>query len=210
MFSHHGAQKHEVHKNNGTDPPYVKQSKPIVEVIGHSGQKIQREINASYPEKPRAVKNLLKMLSSLSLLASPSGTAYNSHGWELDSSGRILHRYASFKSSQDAERARREIQQAASELKHDPHICEDFSEDTSLPYMLISCTTHHPVGLSLKDAKLAAKVDEILESIGERDDTKDVILSDSDMLARRKEVYTYNLTAIEKDCTCATSHEGTD
>lgn len=185
----------------------MKQAKPVIEVIDRGGQKIKREIDASYPDKPKAVENLLKRLSTLRLLESPSGTPHNSHGWELDPSGYILHRYTSYNSYEDLKQARREINRAAEELNHDPHIFEAVTKGTNLPHMLISCTTHYPAGLSVKDAKLAQAVDQILERIGERDDTKDEVLSEAEILAHRKEAYTHNLANINDNCSCARDHK---
>lgn len=184
----------------------VERPKPTVDVVSQHGQQIKHEIKASYADKPKAVNNLLKRLSELRLLKDPSGAPYNSHGWELAASGSVLHRYTSFGSRDDLKQARREIDKAASELNHDPHIYEDVAEDTDIPYMLISCTTHHPAGLSVKDAKLAKRVDEILERIGEREDKTNINLSGAEMLAMRRKAYKHNMANIDHECKCARSH----
>ena len=50
----------------------------------------------------------------------------------------------------------------AEEMGHHPHIIRGKAEDGQEKFMTITCTTHSPRGLSVRDTNLARKINEIL------------------------------------------------
>lgn len=95
--------------------------------------------------------------------------------WLLDPEGDAIHRHFVFASEQARENAVGRIMQVADEMKHHPHMARggggrgegdgsgSIDTATDLPYycLTVTCTTHQPTGLSGKDARLAARIDEL-------------------------------------------------
>lgn len=95
--------------------------------------------------------------------------------WLLDPEGDAIHRHFVFASERARENAVDRIMQVADEMKHHPHMARgggkgegdsaspDNGTDTDLPYycLTVTCTTHQPTGLSGKDARLAARINEL-------------------------------------------------
>lgn len=89
-----------------------------------------------------------------------------SRSWKLDPQGDAIHRHFVFASEQALENGAEQIMQAAEEMKHHPHVARSDGGGSSmgnlhLHLLTVTCTTHQPTGLSGKDARLAAKIDEI-------------------------------------------------
>lgn len=157
------------------------------------------EIRPSYPHKPKAIENLL---ASLPELLTDAGmplnaiTSFATEGWDLDEYGDAIHRYVEVTSEQDIASVLDYIAAAAQELKHDPHIHSDGKQLT------ISCTTHLPPGLSMKDVKLARRINDILREAGMVTASH---ASEADILTQRQRGREHNMEAIRKaklDCNC--------
>jgi pterin-4a-carbinolamine dehydratase len=103
------------------------------------------------------------------LLSGPENdqSTLTTRSWELDPQGDAIHRHFVFSSKQALENAVEQIMQAADDMKHHPHVARGggdgggHSSMGNLHCVTITCTTHQPTGLSGKDARLAAKIDEI-------------------------------------------------
>lgn len=88
--------------------------------------------------------------------------------WQLESPGDAIYAVRSFGQHEDAENAASQIMNLADRLNHHPHLShfqcalgdEGHSDITHL--MLITCTTHQPRGLGLRDISLAKAIDEVL------------------------------------------------
>lgn len=168
--------------------------------LGHDGTKTKIELKPSYPHKPKAVENLVKGLPELLKPAigltddSNSTTAGN---WNLDESGDTIHRHVSLQGKSEISSILQQIERAAEELNHDPHTLVDGTNLT------ISCTTHQPPGLSMKDVRLAQKVDAILKgfALASREDGPAMSVSDE----QRKYAEQRNMEAVKRakeDCSC--------
>lgn len=157
------------------------------------------EIRPSYPHKPKAVENLLASLPDLLTDAGMPISAiisFATEGWDLDEYGDTIHRYVEANSEQDIASMVDQIAVASKELKHDPHIHVDGKRLT------ISCTTHLPPGLSMKDVKLARTINDIL---GETGMVGGSHASEADLLTQRQRGREHNMEAIRKaklECNC--------
>ena len=83
-------------------------------------------------------------------------------------------------------------------MNHDPHTHVDGT------HLTISCTTHVPPGLSMKDVKLAKRIDEILESASSGEDGTSRVEKDI-TLEQIQNGEKQNMEAIRKakeDCSC--------
>jgi len=170
-----------------------------LDLTGRGGNTMRIEIRPSYPHKPKAVENLLASLPGLLTDADIPISAirtFTTEGWDLDESGDTIHRYVEVDSEQAISSILDQIRTASNELGHDPHVHTDGKQLT------ISCTTHVPPGLSMKDVKLAKRIDGILEGM----DTAGITQADeADILTQRQRGREHNMDAIRKaklDCRC--------
>lgn len=125
----------------------------------------------------------------------PSSEHQVTGAWEIDESGDTIHRHVSMSEEKDITSILQQINDAARELNHDPHTHIDGTNLT------ISCTTHVPPGLSMKDVKLAKKINAILNNFREPGvDLKSPISAEQKERAEKQ-----NMEAIKKakeDCNC--------
>lgn len=163
--------------------------------LRHDGSKINIEIRPSYAHKPKAVENLMK---SLPELLSSDNSAPESGTWQLDESGDTIHRHVSMSKKDHIPSILQQIGDVADELKHDPHTHVDGTNLT------ISCTTHVPPGLSMKDVKLARRIDAILKRLAEEKGTTTTFTS-ALTFEQKQRAEKLNMEAISKakdDCNC--------
>lgn len=166
--------------------------------VNRDGSTTSIEIRPSYPHKPKAVENLMKGLPELlNPTANSSGDGQSSRTgtWQIDDSGDTIHRHVSLNNEKAISSILEQIKTASSELNHDPHTHVDGT------HLTISCTTHVPPGLSMKDVKLARKIDEILRSVSSGESVMDSEVSREQRNAAEKQ----NIEAIRKakeDCSC--------
>ena len=158
-------------------------------------------IKASYAHKPKAVENLLKNLPGLLTDATMPMQAikgFSTKGWDLDEQIDTIHRYVHLDEVQDVPRIKADIDAAAKTENHDPHLWSDG------PRVTISCTTHVPPGLSMKDVKLAKRINQILEQYEIVEDDGGLI-SEADILTLRQRGREHNVEAIrmaKSNCSC--------
>lgn len=166
---------------------------------GPEGTSTKVHVRPSYPHKPKAVSNLLAALPELLTdAAMPVGgvKSFATTGWDLDESGDTIHRFAEFGSEDTVNRVLELVAQASQKLNHDPHIHVDG------PRIVISCTTHVPPGLSMKDIKLARQINEILGNAGSQIIKQE---DEAEILTQRQRAREHNMSAIRKakaSCSC--------
>lgn len=164
----------------------------------HDGTKVNIEIRPSYAHKPKAVENLMKGLPDLlgpESSSSGNRTESSSAAWELDESGDTIHRHISLTEEKEISAILKQINEAAQDLKHDPHTHIDGTNLT------ISCTTHSPPGLSMKDVKLAKKIDVIIQDATSTNSESISVISPE----QKQHAEERNMEAIRKakeDCNC--------
>lgn len=157
-------------------------------------------VRPSYIHKPKAVENLLKNLPALLTDATMPVTAiesFSTRGWDLDEAADTIHRYVAVEQD-DVSRIVEGVKAASEYENHDPHIYIDGSR------MTISCTTHVPPGLSMKDVKLAKLIDKILDDCN-IDFSNSSDSSEADILTYRQRGREQNMEAVRKAklaCNC--------
>ncbi|EXJ58295.1 hypothetical protein A1O7_05720 [Cladophialophora yegresii CBS 114405] len=82
--------------------------------------------------------------------------------WHLDSEGDAIHRHTALPSTTELNVIQDLIMRRADEMGHHPHISRGTIEEEADTYMTITCTTHSPRGLSVRDMRLAQKINEVL------------------------------------------------
>ena len=125
--------------------------------LGLNGEKVTAHFRAN------AKANPAKLAPALTeLLSWPSR-------WRLDDNGVILHRHLRVTNPVYISIAK-ETADSATQMNHHPHVAfSSLSSETAqahptLPDLVltISCTTHDPPGLGMRDVKLAHKIEEII------------------------------------------------
>ena len=109
-----------------------------------------------------------------------------SKGWKIETSGirTGLVRYLAFDTGAEATKFPEAVRAADDEMDHHPEIATltgDASVLTyasTLTYVAVLCRTHRPPGLSLKDLRLARKIDELADAFNymAREDDKEPVV----------------------------------
>lgn len=81
--------------------------------------------------------------------------------WTLDAQGDAVHCAAVVPTRAEAEKISERTMIIANEMNHHPHISKD--EMVLGCQMLITCTTHNPAGLGLRDVRLATSISRIIK-----------------------------------------------
>ena len=151
------------HKPSSRDPD---PSLPLVEYDSLLGR-VRRNVLVSAKTSPETLTTQLSPLLSAHMPALKSTRSVGSKGWSLALKGDTIIRFFAFDTEADAARFVDSVLKVADEMNHHPEIATiaDPIHDTSpLRYVAISCSTHRPPGLSMRDVRLAKKIDELAES----------------------------------------------
>ena len=165
---------------------------------------------------PTPKANTEKLAVALaSLLSAPDSdpSAHPTFGtaqWELDSLGDAIHRHISVSSPEEGEKIIQLIMAESEKLNHHPHIARSDSEGSC---MTITCTTHSPRGLSVRDTRLAKRIDDILAEVNVMVPTKPCAEEPLDhttakVAAERDRLIGINRRAISEaldSCACSTT-----
>ena len=87
--------------------------------------------------------------------------------WTLEKDAATIIRYFAFRSEPEATKFTDSVRAAADEMDHHPQIhtiADRVRTNVPLRFVAISCTTHRPPGLSMRDMRLARKIDELAGS----------------------------------------------
>lgn len=147
---------------SSVDPVTISRDRQTVTFRLKDGNNITQKI-APTPKvkKEKLEAGLSSLLSSSDSEPSTSRLGFGTAEWELDPLGDAINRHVAVSSLEEFEELERSIMAEAEEMKHHPHIAR--LQDHNGPiYLTITCTTHSPRGLSGKDVRLAAKVNEVL------------------------------------------------
>lgn len=126
-----------------------------------------------------AVKNPCSLITGLSELLRCPADAMNdlqtpstpAPYWTLESTNDSIIRVFAFDTADQARLFRDRISAVSDEMDHHAHMSVNSAADPSIPEgkvtrMTVTCTTHRPPGLSMRDVRLAKKIDEIAEGLG--------------------------------------------
>ncbi|ETI22730.1 hypothetical protein G647_06806 [Cladophialophora carrionii CBS 160.54] len=132
-------------------------------------QKFSPTPKANLDRLGKALSELLQTPEQDTVIEAPNEKAKDTPGisfgtieWHLDSEGDAIHRHTAHPSATEKSVIEELIMRRADEMGHHPHISRGEVEDAGDMYMTITCTTHSPRGLSVRDMKLAQKINDIL------------------------------------------------
>lgn len=126
-----------------------------------------------------AVKNPSSLITGLSeLLRRPADATDDMQTpstpapyWTLESTNDSILRVFAFEAEEQARVFRDRISAVSDDMDHHACMSVDSAADSSNPEgkvtrMTVTCTTHRPPGLSMRDIRLARKINEIAEGLG--------------------------------------------
>ena len=129
----------------------------------HDGHTVKSKSVSILPTPKAKPEKLTEKLKALLL----DGT------WQLETLGDAIYTVRYFNNPDDADNAASRIMDAANKLNHHPHVSHfqcalpgEEHQSTTTQLMLITCTTHQPRGLGLRDVSLAKAIDEVLLAYG--------------------------------------------
>jgi len=107
---------------------------------------------------------LLSLSPSTPAHTNASTTSFGTLQWELDSLGDAIHRHVALRSPEECDEVVELILSEAEKMGHHPHIARvgEGGDEAGGSCMTVTCTTHSPRGLSARDTRLAARVNEVL------------------------------------------------
>jgi pterin-4a-carbinolamine dehydratase len=116
---------------------------------------------------PRWTYQRLSGVDTTNYELDPNKATFASTEWQLDPKGDAIHRHLAMP-LKDLTTVTTLIDWTAEQMNHHPHISiKEPSRDQQNYFMTITCTTHSPRGLSLKDIALAKKINQVLLDHGE-------------------------------------------
>lgn len=169
---------------SSVDPVTISHDRQTVTFRLKDGSNITQKISPTPKvKKEKLEEGLAALLSSSDSDPSTSSPGFGTAEWEFDPLGDAIHRHVAVSSLEEYEEMERSIMAEAEEMKHHPHIAQ--LQDHNGPiYLTITCTTHSPQGLSGRDVRLAAKINEVVAQFQNAAPLKAV--SDHDM--RQKQI----------------------
>ena len=145
--------------SSSDEPITISSDRHNITIRQRDGSTITQRISPT--PKASSEKLAVALASLLSAPDSDPSThpTFGTLQWELDSLGDAIHRHIAVSSPDESESVVQLIMVESEKLNHHPHIARSDSEGSC---MTITCTTHSPRGLSVRDTRLAMKIDEIL------------------------------------------------
>lgn len=139
-------------------------SLPIVEYDTLLGR-VRRNVKVSAKTNADTLVTAMSPLLSAYMSKLSSTRSIGSKGWHLELDGAAITRFFAFDNEADATKFVDIVRSAADEMDHHPAITTGAEKEGSTPvkYVAISCSTHRPPGLSMRDVRLARKIDELAE-----------------------------------------------
>ncbi len=99
------------------------------------------------------------------LLGTSTRESFGTKSWQLSTRMNTINRFFSFANGGDATSFVEAVSAAADEMDHHPEIVKkNYEADTCV---VISCSTHNPPGLSMRDVRLAKKIDDLAAPYGD-------------------------------------------
>lgn len=182
-------------------------------------QKFSPTPKAKLPQLKQALIELLRTPDLPSSVIEPlevalekgdTGLSFGAGEWYLDPEGDAIHRHIVLASAEELDSVQTLIMQRADELGHHPHITCGKNEDSEDMLMTITCTTHSPRGLSVRDTRLARAINEVLcdfrsTTVPSPDASQDLDGLRSRIVAQREYMIAINRAEINKaleNCAC--------
>jgi 4a-hydroxytetrahydrobiopterin dehydratase len=161
-----------VMEHNETSPPSQESrtpdpAKPTIEIpIDNKGTLLKRNLTLS-----SAVKDPSKLIAGLSQILhhrqlpsdNPQPTS-STESWMLEPTGDTITRVFVFETEEQAFLLRKRISEVSDEMDHHASMRLEPGRDNTR--MTVTCTTHRPAGLSMRDIRLARRVNELADAMG--------------------------------------------
>lgn len=130
-----------------------------IDIMTSGGTTEQLKVTPSYPTKPKAVENLLNGLRELVSFgpSSDSAVSYETNFWLLDREGNAIHRHFELYDQRAVQEFLVSVKTISDGVNHHPHY------NVQGHLLTITCATHVPPGLSMKDVKLARLINQSYE-----------------------------------------------
>jgi pterin-4a-carbinolamine dehydratase len=154
--------------------PTFDPTKPSITIpLDNQGNILKRNLVISL-----AVKNPTSLTTALLELLSPSPSTTQ---WTLDPAGHAITRSFTLNNAEQARLFRERISAVSDEMNHHAHVSQeaaaiaekDTEEDiearsakTTAITVTATCTTHQPPGLSMRDVRLARRIDGLSLELG--------------------------------------------
>jgi len=142
-------------------------SAPCVRIQFEDGRDEERPITPTPRANPEKLGHALRPLVSVLNEDARASLSFGTKVWSIDGPfrGDAIHRHLALSSPAECSQVKSLIMTEADAMNHHPHISErSLDHDPhGLWLMTITCTTHRPRGLSMRDVRLASKINEILE-----------------------------------------------
>ena len=140
---------------------------PIVEYDTRRGR-VRRHVRVSAKTNAQTLTAAMSGLLTAHMSALKSTQSVGSKGWDLESDGAAINRFFAFENEADSTMFIDSVRTAADEMDHHPEISTSADrrrqDNPVMRYVMVSCSTHRPPGLSMRDVRLARRIDEIAEA----------------------------------------------
>lgn len=148
--------------------PTLADPDPALPIVEHDTLKgrVRRNVKVSAKTNADALVTALSPLLSAHTSKLKSTKSVGCNGWQLQPNGASIARFFAFDSEANASKFVASVRTAADEMDHHPEIATSVVQTDDTPpvgYVAISCSTHRPPGLSMRDVRLARKIDELAE-----------------------------------------------
>ncbi|KIY00899.1 uncharacterized protein Z520_03565 [Fonsecaea multimorphosa CBS 102226] len=193
---------------SSSDPITISGDRQTITFRLNNGETITQKISVT----PKANRD--KLANALaSLLATPETSEPSNHlsfgtiQWQLDALGDAIHRHTAHPSAGECEYVEKLIMNVAENMNHHPHITRGDK------YMTITCTTHRPRGLSVRDTRLAHEINDVLDAFDVTEPMSEEAAQDLDevekqLAAHREQMIALNRRKISEaleSCSCDTA-----
>ncbi|EXJ66942.1 uncharacterized protein A1O5_10137 [Cladophialophora psammophila CBS 110553] len=202
------------------DPIIISDDRQTITLRLKNNEKITQKISPTPKANCDKLANALASLLStpetpktgdLSLKHSP-GLSFGTPQWQLDPLGDAIHRHTAHPSARECEQVEELIMSEAERMNHHPHITRG-TIDGENKYMTITCTSHSPRGLSIRDTRLANKINATLDAFNvtepmSPDDTRDLDEVKKHFAAHRERMIALNRQQISEaleSCSCGSA-----
>jgi pterin-4a-carbinolamine dehydratase len=153
-----------------TVPITISSQRDRIDIVLENGEAISQKLLPTPKVSPVALRDQLTQLlqtrepSDQYLEQKNAGLmSFRSSEWFLDPEGDAIHRHVAANSANECDEIERLIGNKADIDQHHPHITRGDPDRGDSRCMTVTCTTHNPRGLGIRDLRLALAINAILD-----------------------------------------------
>jgi 4a-hydroxytetrahydrobiopterin dehydratase len=142
-------------------------AKPTIEIpIDNKGTLLKRNLTLSSTVKDpsKLIAGLSQLLHHRPLPSDDPQPTSSTESWTLEPTGDTITRVFVFETEEQAFLLRKRISEVSDEIDHHASMRLEPGRDNTR--MTVTCTTHRPAGLSMRDIRLARRVNELADAMG--------------------------------------------